>query len=128
MRKNLLIAVALVVVMTFLVGSVFAEDLGFKVTALKGKVLVKKADSEEWIEAKIAQILNKNDTIKTLDDGIVYIELAPDQGFTLKPNSLLTLTDDVNPPVAEPYTEAGRETIENVMAPAVNQESQASRI
>jgi len=128
MKKSIIIAIALIVATAFLVGGVFAEDLGFKITSLKGKVLVKKADSEEWIEAKVAQILSKNDTVKTLEDGMAYIELAPNQGFTLKPNSLLVLTDDINPPIAEPYTEAARETIDNVMAPAVNQDSQASRI
>ncbi|MFA6142166.1 MAG: hypothetical protein WC738_02595 [Candidatus Omnitrophota bacterium] len=130
MRKSLIIAIALFAVTAFLVGGVFAEDLGFKITSLKGKVLVKKAGSEEWIAAQIGQILNKNDAVKTLEDGMAYIEFSPNTGFTLKPNSLLVLTDDINPPIAEPYTEAGREsreTIDNVMAPAVNQDNQASQ-
>lgn len=129
MRKIAWVFAILVVVGILFSGNIFAEEGPYKVLALQGKVLIKKAGTENWIEAKIGDMLNKSDSIKTLEDGSVYIETAPKVGFTLGPNSILIVEDALEPPlVAEPYTEPARDRIENVVAPEVNQESAASRI
>ena len=128
MRAITGVVVLLVVMGIFFAGNIFAEDGGlFKIAALSGKVLVEMAGSEDWIEAKIGDMLDKGDTIKTLEDGNVYLEIDPNNGFTLGPNSSFVAGNTFEKPlVAEPYSEAVRESVESVMAPEANQDSPAS--
>jgi len=118
----------LVVVGIFFAGNIFAEEGIYKISDLKGKVLIKKAGTENWIDAKVGDLLNNGDAVKTLEDGLVYLETGLNKGFTLKPNSEFVVANTLEPPVAEPYTEPARDRIDNVVAPEVNQESAASRI
>ena len=129
MRKIAWVFAILVVIGIFFAGNIFAEEGAYKVSALQGKVLIKKAGTEDWIEAKVGDVLNKGDSIKTMEDGSVYIEIGPKNGFTLGPNSQFVVANTLEErPVAEPYSEPARDRIDNVVAPEANQESSASRI
>jgi len=128
-KIGLFLTLALILAVVF-TGNVFAEDGVMKIAGLQGKVLVQRAGSNDWVAAKVGDVLNKNDIIKTLEDGLVYLEISPGIGFTLKPNAELIVDDMVKAPplVAEPYSEPARETVNDVVAPEVNEESAASRI
>lgn len=120
----------LLVLGIFVTANIFAEDAVYTISALKGKVLIKRAGTEDWIEAKVGDSLYKDDAVKTLDDGYLYLETGPSVGFTVGPNSEFLVANIFEQlPVAEPYTEAGGgESPDSVIAPGVNQEGAASRI
>ncbi|MCX5686063.1 MAG: hypothetical protein NTW09_01145 [Candidatus Omnitrophica bacterium] len=128
MMKFTWVVVVLVILGIFFAGNIFAEDGAYKISAMKGNVLIKRIGTEDWVEAKVGDVLNKGDSIKTMEDGLVYLETSPNIGFTMRPNSEFIMDNTLEPPVAEPYTEPGRDRIDNVVAPEVNQEGAASRI
>lgn len=128
MMKFTWVVIVLVVLGIFFAGNIFAEEGVYKISALKGNVLIKRAGSENWVEAKVGDVLNKGDSIKTMEDGSVYVETGPNSGFTMGPNSEFVMGNTLEPLVAEPYSEPARDRIDNVVAPEVNQESAASRI
>jgi len=129
MMKFTWVVIALVVLGIFFAGNIFAEEGVYNILALKGKVLIKRAGTEDWVDTKVGDVLHKGDSIKTTEDGRVYLEVGPNNGFTLGPNSEFVVDNTLKePPVAEPYTEPARDRIDNVVAPEVNQEGSASRI
>jgi len=128
MMKFTWVVVVLVVLGILFAGNIFAEEGIYKISAMIGKVLIKRIGAEDWAGAKVGDTLNKGDSVKTLEDGSVYVETGLNNGFTLGPNSEFIVEDTIKPPVAEPYSEPARDRIDNVVAPEVNQESAASRI
>ncbi|MFH0764613.1 MAG: hypothetical protein V1927_06375 [Candidatus Omnitrophota bacterium] len=128
MMKFTWVVIIFVVLGIMFTGNIFAEEGAYKISALKGNVLIKRAGTEDWVEAKVGDLLNKGDAVKTLEDGSVYMETGPNNGFTMGPNSEFVMADTLEPPVAEPYSEPARDRIDNVVAPEVNQEGAASRI
>lgn len=129
MKKFTWVMIALVILGIFFAGNIFAAEGVYKISALKGNVLIKKAGAQDWIGAKIGDPLSKDDAVKTPEDGSVYMETGPANGFTLGPNSEFTMGNTLEtPPVAEPYSEPARDRIENIIAPEVNREGAASRI
>lgn len=95
------------------------------ITGLEGTVLVKIQPSTEWIAAKVGQVLQKGDGIKTLSDGKAHLKLSGNIGFLMQPNSEFIIE---TPLIAEPYSEAGGESADPVFAPNANAEGQASKI
>lgn len=131
MRKLVLAIVLSIITGLIFTGSIFAEEAILKIGSLEGQVLIKKAGQEEWVKAKLGDLLYKDDMVKSLEDGIAYLEFSPDNGFTLSPNSSVVVADSLKkqpPLVAEPYSEAAGEAFGDVFAPEVNQEGAASRI
>ncbi len=112
---------------TMIASSLFAAEEGqitVTITGLEGAVLVRIPPSTEWVAAKVGQILQKGDEIKTLADGTAHLKLNDKLGFSLKPNSGFTVE---LPLVAEPYTEAGPAGAEPVYAPNAVSEPAASK-
>lgn len=95
------------------------------ITGLEGTVLVKIQPSTEWVVAKVGQVLQKGDGIKTLSDGKAHLKLNGNIGVLMQPNSEFIIE---SPLIAEPYTEGGGDTADPVYAPNVVAEGQASKI
>lgn len=118
----------LVLVGVFVTTSVLAaEEPVYKISAIKGKVLLKRAGTQDWIEAKAGDVLYANDALKTLEDGSAFLETGPNTGFTIGSNSELVVANTVEPPVAEPYSEPIAEvSADSVVAPEASRDANAS--
>jgi len=91
-RFKVALLMAVVLFTVFAVGA-FAEDSMLKITEKVGKVLVRAAGTTEFVEANVGQPLNPKDFIKTGDDGKVLLEFPNKSGFTLKPNTEMSIEE-----------------------------------
>jgi len=91
-RFNVIALIAVVVVALFAVNA-FAQDSALKVIEKAGQVLVKAAGTTEFVEVDIGQSLNPRDVIKTGDIGQARLEFPGRSGFTLKPNTEITIDE-----------------------------------
>ncbi|MFA4981310.1 MAG: FecR domain-containing protein [Candidatus Omnitrophota bacterium] len=70
----------------FTTGAV-AQEMALTVAAIEGQVLVKTGLDTEWADAKAGQALKANDSIKTLEDGKVFLEFPDKSSISLKPGT-----------------------------------------
>jgi hypothetical protein len=63
-------------------------------TNIDGKVRVKKANSNNWVEADYSTALERNDVIQTSPEGIAKVVFADGTNYTVKPDSLIVIREN----------------------------------
>lgn len=107
MRKKILFITSMIFMGALITSSLLtAEEVQTIITIMRpeGTVLVKIQPSTEWLVAKIGQVLQKGDGIKTLADGKAHLKLNGNVGFLLGPNSEFIVE---SPFASEPFSEVG---------------------
>src|SRR4030081_2787335 len=66
-----------------------------KFVNLDGKVQVKKVNSVQWVDADYHTVLDKGDLIQTASDGAARITFADGTEYTVKPESMVTVEENV---------------------------------
>lgn len=107
MRKKILFITSMIFMGALITSSLTAaEEAQTIITIMRpeGTVLVKIQPSTEWLAAKVGQVLQKGDEIKTLADGKAHLKLNGNVGFLLGPNSEFIVE---SPLASEPFSEVG---------------------
>lgn len=93
MSKIRLGLAGLILISLFFAINAFADEGIVKIAAVEGKALVKISPAADWIEAKVGQMLNKKDAIKTEADGKAYLEFPDKTSMSLKPNTEIAIDE-----------------------------------
>jgi hypothetical protein len=66
-----------------------------KFVNLDGKVQIKKVNSVQWVEADFRTTLDKGDLVQTGSDGDARITFADGTTYTVKPDTLITVEENI---------------------------------
>jgi hypothetical protein len=64
---------------------------------LDGKVQVKKVSSVQWVNADYQMTLDKGDLVQTASDGVARLSFADGTTYTVKPDTLVTVEENLVP-------------------------------
>lgn len=93
MKKTILTILTIVAVISMAAPLLYAENAGLTMAEMEGKVMVKAYPQTEWTEAKVGQALNKNDAVKTGDDGKAILAFSDKSIVALKPGTEITVEE-----------------------------------
>jgi hypothetical protein len=74
--------------------AVAASQTQAKFVNLDGKVLVKKVNSVQWVEADFHTTLDKGDLVQTGPEGVARITFGDRTSYTVKPDTLITVEEN----------------------------------
>jgi hypothetical protein len=75
--------------------AVAASQTQAKFVNLDGKVLVKKVNSVQWVQADFHTTLDKGDLVQTGSEGVARITFGDRTSYTVKPDTLITVEENV---------------------------------
>ena len=75
--------------------AVAASQTQAKFVNLDGKVLVKKVNSVQWVQADFHTTLDKGDLVQTGPEGVARITFGDRTSYTVKPDTLITVEENV---------------------------------
>ena len=93
MRTLNLKLMLLIVAFVFLANLAFAAESPLKIADMSGKVMVMVSPSKEWTDAKVGDILNVNDAVKTGEDGKAALEFPDKTSLILKPQTEIAVEE-----------------------------------
>ena len=76
--------------------AVAASQTQAKFVNLDGKVLVKKVNSVQWVQADFHTTLDKGDLVQTGPEGVARITFGDRTSYTVKPDTLITVEENVH--------------------------------
>jgi hypothetical protein len=74
--------------------AVAASQTQAKFVNLDGKVLVKKVNSVQWVQADFHTTLDKGDLVQTGPEGVARITFGDRTSYTVKPDTLITVEEN----------------------------------
>jgi hypothetical protein len=74
--------------------AVAASQTQAKFVNLDGKVLVKKVNSVQWVQADFHTTLDKGDLVQTGSEGVARITFGDRTSYTVKPDTLITVEEN----------------------------------
>lgn len=93
MRNNVTSVFVAVCAMALLVFAAYGQELTVKVTRLAGPVQVRAMAQSEWADAKLGQVLQPGDALRTLKGGKVQLLFPQNTIVLIKENSVLSVKD-----------------------------------